>query len=79
MKASVLSGVIFSLMSAGAMAETISSGFYLSGKLGASQFRNSESTASAITVNRRWSLPIKAALTPQRWSRSTPVNLMRIR
>lgn len=46
MKASVLSGVIFSLMSAGAMAETISSGFYLSGKLGASQFRNSESTAS---------------------------------
>lgn len=46
MKMRVLSGVIFSLMSAGAMAETISSGFYLSGKLGASQFRNSENTAS---------------------------------
>ncbi|WP_447878764.1 outer membrane protein [Serratia fonticola] len=46
MKIRVLSGVIFSLMSAGAMAETISSGFYLSSKLGASQFRNSQNTAS---------------------------------
>ncbi|AQT65914.1 hypothetical protein B0W01_20630 [Serratia marcescens] len=46
MKMRVLSGVIFSLMSASAMAETISSGFYLSGKLGASQFRNSQNTAS---------------------------------
>lgn len=46
MNVSVLSGVIFSLMSAGAIAETISSGVYLSGRLGASQFRNSENIAS---------------------------------
>ncbi len=46
MKMRVLSGVIFSLMSAGVMAETISSSFYLSGKLGASLFRNSQNTAS---------------------------------
>ncbi|WP_336713380.1 outer membrane beta-barrel protein [Pectobacterium aroidearum] len=42
----VLSGVVFSLMSASVMAETISSGYYLAGKLGASQFRNSENTLS---------------------------------
>lgn len=46
MKIRVLSGVIFSLMSVGVMAETLSSGFYLSGKLGASQLRNSQNTAS---------------------------------
>ncbi|WP_272577784.1 outer membrane beta-barrel protein [Providencia sp. PROV271] len=46
MKMRVLSGVIFPLISLGAMAETISSGFYLSGKLGSSQFRNSQNTAS---------------------------------
>lgn len=45
MKMGVVSAAIFSLMSAGGIAEPISSGFYLSGKLGASQFRNSQITA----------------------------------
>lgn len=46
MRMRVLSGVVFSLISAGTMAETTSSGFYLSGKAGLSQLRNSENTAS---------------------------------
>lgn len=46
MKKSILTGVVVYLISAGAIAETMTSGFYLSGKLGTSAFRNSQNTAS---------------------------------
>ncbi|MEQ5055751.1 hypothetical protein ABN154_28800, partial [Klebsiella michiganensis] len=42
-------------------------------------FNSYQSRRFATTVNRRWSLSIKVAPTPQRWPCSTPVNLMRKR
>ncbi|MDT0204621.1 MULTISPECIES: outer membrane protein [Serratia] len=53
MKIRVLTGVLLAGISAGAMAETTPSGFYLSAKAGVSQFRSSENVlnSSGTTVS----------------------------
>lgn len=50
MKLRILTGGVFAVISASAMAETLPSGFYLAAKAGISQFRSSENTLNSSGV-----------------------------